>query len=112
MSANRATFASRLIGRDGRARLANAMRGTVRQACLVAPCANTIAEAERRERSAELGHDEREVANWRRVDAPLKLWQHGNVNRHTRLVAPVFQAAVTHMLPPEIHHVATRGSCE
>ena len=86
------------------------MRGTVRQACLVAPCANTIAEAERRERSAELGHDEREVANWRRGDARLKLWQH--VNRHARLVAPVFQAAVTHMLPPEIHHVATRGSCE
>src|SRR6188472_3478666 len=105
-------LARAVVGRDGRARLANAMRGTVRQACLVAPCANTIAEAKRRERSAELGHDEREVANWRRVDARLKLWQNGNVNRHTRLVAPVFQAAVTHMLLPEIHHVATRGSCE
>ena len=65
-------LARAVVGRDGRARLANAMRGTVRQACLVAPCANTIAEAERRERSAELGHDEREVANWRRVDARFR----------------------------------------
>ena len=65
-----------IVGSNGRASFAQAMRRTMAKSCLIAPIAELVSEPGIREGPSEIVHEERELAARRCVDYLLQHGQH------------------------------------
>lgn len=103
------------FGEPRSCRLAQAVRGAMRQVCLTAPVLELVTKAVRRVRLAEFSHEVRQVLRRCRIEAALQIMVHRNIDidwvAMLVLGLPVAQPPAADMLRAEAHDIfaAARG---